>query len=123
MIMSGTATWTYRAFRVGDRQVTASIRLLGVEQREQTAASVAWLASLSTRTGDPNASVWRTLVEDVLGPHVELTVDHDEPEQLDRAWWNETIRQVAAAFIQVNRLGPLIARSPLAGTVPAGLVL
>lgn len=113
MIMSAAVgpMWTNREFRVGDRQVTASIRVLAPGQRQAIAASMAWLAGASAAPDDPNARAWKTLIEDVLGPHLALTVDHQEPEQLDRAWWTETIRQATAEFIDVNELESLIARS------------
>lgn len=100
--------WTCRAFRVGERQVTASIRVLALDERQAVATSIVWLAETSANPGDPNAQAWRTLIEDVIGPHLELTVDHDVPEALDGAWWNETIRHATAAFIVVNELEPLI---------------
>lgn len=104
--------WISEEFRVGDRMVTASIRMLESDERQVVATSIAWLAASSTRSSDPNATVWKTLIEEVLGPHLRLVVDHDQPECLDRAWWNETIRRAMAAFVRANALESLIAGSP-----------
>lgn len=103
--------WVDRSFTVADRHVTASIRVLDPNQRRTVAASVAWLANQSAGQGDPHTRVWKTLVEDVLGPHVALTVDHVQPERLDWRWWSQTIRQVAAVFIDVNELSELIGQA------------
>ena len=100
--------WTDTELFVRDRHVTASIRVLSPEQRQTIAASFVWLATASTAPDDVNAWAWKTLVEDVLGPHMALTVDHDEPEALDCEWWTETMKQVTAVFIRVNELEGLI---------------
>lgn len=105
--------WTDREFQIGAHHVVASIRVLAAEERRAIATSMAWLASVAADPAEPddNARAWKTLIEDVVGPHLELTVDHDEPERLDRAWWNQVIRQATAAFIRVNELESLIAGS------------
>lgn len=103
--------WTERAFRVGAHHVTASIRVLGLDDRRLVATSMVWLAEGSASPADDNVLAWKTLFEDVLRPHLHLQVDHDEPERLDRRWWTETMRKATAAFISVNELESLIASS------------
>ncbi len=73
--------------------------------------SVAWLATASAEPGAVSARVWKTLIEDVLGPHIALTVDHDTPESLDRTFWNEVMRRATSAFIRLNQLEDPIQRS------------
>lgn len=103
--------WTDAAFSIGDHRVTLSVERVAPERRAAIAVSVAWLAAASASPGDANAAVWRVLVEDVIGPHIAFTIDHESPESLDHTFWNEAMRRATSTFIRVNGLESDIRRS------------
>lgn len=104
--------WTDDAFSIGGYQVILSIEQVPPARREAIATSVAWLAcASSTPNGDINSTIWKTLVEDVIGPHVAFSIDHEQPEALGWAFWNEAMKRATSAFIRVNELEDPIRRS------------
>lgn len=104
--------WTDDAFSVGGYRVTVSIERVEVARRDAIATSVAWLACASaTPDGAINSTVWKTLVEDVIGPHIAFSIDHEHPEALGWTFWSEAMKRATSAFIRVNELEDPIRRS------------
>jgi hypothetical protein len=104
--------WTDAAFSIGGHRVTLSIELVGPARRDAIATSVAWLACVSCAPGDAiNSTIWKTLAEDILGPHIAFSIDHDDPESLGWPFWSEAMKRATSAFIRVNKLEDSILRS------------
>ncbi|HKE88163.1 MAG TPA: hypothetical protein VKB50_30615 [Vicinamibacterales bacterium] len=95
--------------QIGNHTVTVSVCVLRAEERELVAASVAWLAAASTVPAPAlKNDAWHALIERVLSPYVAFTVDHDEPERLGGAWWDQAMREATKSFIHANTLEDLI---------------
>jgi len=104
--------WTDDAFSVGGHRVTLSIELVAPARRDVIATSIAWLACASCTPGDGiNSTAWKMLVEDVLGPHIAFSIDHEDPESLGWTFWSEAMKRATSAFIRVNQLEDPIRRS------------
>lgn len=104
--------WTDDAFSIGGHRVTLSIELMGPARRDVIATSVAWLACASCPPGDAsNSTIWKMLVEDVLGPHIAFSIDHEDPESLGWTFWGGAMKRATSAFIRVNHLEDPIRRS------------
>ena len=95
--------------QVGELMVTLSVCVLTPDEREPVAASVAWLAAASAvPAATLNTDGWHALIERVLSPYVAFTVDHECPERLGGAWWDEAIRAATVWFIRANALEDLV---------------
>src|SRR5262245_33056618 len=106
------SAWTDQPVSIAGYRVTLSIERVGPSRREAIATSVAWLACASSTPGDAiNSAVWKALVEDVLGPHIAFSIDHEDPESLGWPFWNEAMKRATFAFIRVNELEEPIRRS------------
>lgn len=114
MVTNAVATqmWTDESASIGGHLVTLSIERVGPARRDAIATSVAWLACASSTPDDAiNSTVWKTLVEDVLGPHIAFSIDHSDPGSLGWGFWSEAMKRATAAFIRVNHLEDPIRRS------------
>ncbi len=107
-----SAGWTEEPISIGGYRVTLSIERVELSRRDAIATSVAWLACASSASNEAiNSAVWKTLVEDVLGPHIAFSIDHEDPESLGWTFWGEAMKRATSAFIRVNRLEDPIRRS------------
>jgi len=112
--------------QVGDHQLGLSVERLDHDQRERTAAVLAWLTldAITMVNGDAGSTAWHEFVNDVLQYHVTFSMPDTQPTAVGAAWWSEAVSRALTQFIRENDLGARINRHMEAfahmGRPPAG---
>lgn len=101
---------------IDGRFVEMQVDILDQPARERLAASIAWLAE---QEGEAGLSAWEAFATDIVGAHVDFTIDERDLDAVDGIWWGQAIFSAATALMDVNGLAPEIRRS-LAGVHPTG---
>ncbi len=103
--------WVESVVHVGDQPVSLSVERLDAQERERTAAILAWLTLDAIRSGGGNgATAWHDFVSDVLREHVTFAVADECLEDLGSTWWNEVVSRALLQFVHQNELAPSVNR-------------
>lgn len=90
-----------RSVRVSGHRVGMSVTVLPIDERDRTAASIAWLAHSAHHTARESLD---TFISEVVGKHVAFTIDDEALQHATRAWWANVVRAATTAFVEVNQL-------------------
>lgn len=95
---------------VGDHAIGLSVQRLDDDERERTAAVLAWLTLDVIRSGISDSTAWNEGVNEILRRHVTLSVPDERLKRPDSPWWNELISRALREFVRQNDLAPSINR-------------
>src|SRR5262245_46710625 len=89
-------TRQHRTVSVEGLPVALDIQVLGDDERQRAAASIAWFTALEI--DEQQAPQWQRFVSDVVSPHVTFTIDEALMPEATSPWWTELMRTAASEF-------------------------
>jgi len=102
--------WVESLEHVGDQAVGLCVQRLDEDERERTAALLAWVTLDAIRGGGDESMAWTECVNEILRQHVALSVPDERLERPESPWWNELISRALQEFVRQNDLAPAIGR-------------
>ena len=97
--------WIESSVQVGDRPVVLCVECLDDEERERTAAQLAWLTIEAFGCGAEGATVaWHEFVAGILRQHVTFSIPEEQLAGLGHEWWNEAMGRALLQFVRQNGL-------------------
>jgi hypothetical protein len=103
--------WVESVVHVGDQSVSLAVERLDAQERERTAAILAWLTLDAIRSiGGNGITAWHEFVSDVLREHVTFAVADKCLQDLGSTWWSEVVSRALLQFVHQNDLAPSINR-------------
>lgn len=96
--------WVQASLQVGNQWVDLSVECLTDDERERTAALLAWSTLEAWRNIGGGTVAWQQLINELLSRHVQFTIAGAEPEQLGPAWWTEALGCALSQFVRQNDL-------------------
>src|SRR5262245_51586066 len=95
--------WIESSIDIRGQSVGLSLHLLERDERERTAATIAWFVHLIESGREDEAG--ERFVESIIGGNVEFTIPEDQLDGLSESWWTEATGRAAVEFVRVNELG------------------
>jgi hypothetical protein len=103
--------WVESRVHVGNDSIRVQVQHLDNDERERTAATLAWLTLEAMRSGaDSECGPWHELVNGLLGQHVAFEVPDDRLAEATTEWWSEVVGRALTQFVRENDLAASINR-------------